>query len=72
MTIVDATGLKCPLPVLKAQKALRGVTSGEEVLVMATDPNAPVDLEDLCGMTSDRIVQNKEVNGVFHITIAKG
>ncbi|MGH1351399.1 MAG: sulfurtransferase TusA family protein [Methyloligellaceae bacterium] len=72
MTVVDATELKCPLPVLKAQKALRGLEKGQEVLVMATDPNAPGDLEDLCGMTSDRVIENKAVNGVFHITIVKG
>ena len=37
---LDARGLKCPLPVLRARKAIRGLGKGEELEVLATDPGA--------------------------------
>lgn len=70
--IVDATGLKCPLPVLKAQKALRDMEKGQTLLLMATDKNAPIDMEDLCSITSDHIDEKCVIDGVYHITILKG
>ncbi len=69
---LDATGLKCPLPVLKAQKALREMASGEILEVMATDKNAPRDLEDLCGMTADHFLESREEEGVFFLVVRKG
>lgn len=44
---LDARGLICPLPVLKAQKRLRGMASGKSLLVLCTDPKAPDDLKEL-------------------------
>lgn len=69
---LDTTGLKCPLPVLKAQKALREMASGDFLEVMATDKNAPRDLEDLCSMTSDHFIDSSEKEGVFFIVLQKG
>ena len=45
---LDARGLNCPLPVLKAQKALRGLATGDRLVILATDPKAPADLRQLC------------------------
>ena len=45
---LDLTGLKCPLPVLKARKALREYNDGDEVTVRVTDPKAPADFKALC------------------------
>lgn len=45
---LDTRGLNCPLPVLKAQKALRAMAAGERLEILATDPKAPVDLAQLC------------------------
>jgi tRNA 2-thiouridine synthesizing protein A len=47
-TELDARGLKCPLPVLRARKALRDVAAGETLTVLATDPAAPRDFENFC------------------------
>jgi tRNA 2-thiouridine synthesizing protein A len=47
-TIIDARGLKCPLPVLKAEKALAGLKPGARLTVLATDPIAKVDIPLLC------------------------
>ena len=44
MRTVDARGLKCPLPLVKAKLALEEAAPGETVRVLATDPEAPIDL----------------------------
>jgi tRNA 2-thiouridine synthesizing protein A len=41
---VDARGLMCPLPLLRARAALASLAAGETLLVLVTDPEAPVDL----------------------------
>ena len=44
MQTVDARGLRCPLPLVKAKLAMEKLAPGETVLVLATDPEAPIDL----------------------------
>ena len=41
---VDARGLACPLPALKARLAVRGLARGDVLVVLATDPEAPIDV----------------------------
>jgi tRNA 2-thiouridine synthesizing protein A len=43
-TLLDARGLACPLPAVKARGALAGVPPGAALVVLATDPEAPIDL----------------------------
>ena len=43
-TVVDARGLACPLPAVEARRALAGVPPGAALVVLATDPEAPIDL----------------------------
>jgi tRNA 2-thiouridine synthesizing protein A len=45
---LDLTGLKCPLPSLLTERALRGMAEGECLSVIVTDPMAPLDLRHLC------------------------
>lgn len=45
---IDCAGLLCPLPVLRAQKTLRGMKSGQVLRVLATDPMAAIDLPHFC------------------------
>ena len=47
-TEIDAIGLLCPLPVLKLQKALRGLTPGQQVRLLATDPASRIDVPHFC------------------------
>jgi tRNA 2-thiouridine synthesizing protein A len=42
--LLDARGLLCPLPALKARRALAALAPGEVLVVLATDPEAPVDV----------------------------
>ncbi|MEQ8166030.1 MAG: sulfurtransferase TusA family protein [Alphaproteobacteria bacterium] len=46
--VIDARGLKCPMPVLKLEKALAGARAGETVAVLATDPVARIDIALYC------------------------
>lgn len=47
-TLVDARGLKCPLPVLKVEKLLAQLPAGAELVALATDPMAKVDIPLFC------------------------
>ncbi|WP_363311325.1 sulfurtransferase TusA family protein [uncultured Devosia sp.] len=46
--IIDARGLKCPLPVLKLEKFLEDAAAGTRVVILATDPMARIDIPLLC------------------------
>jgi len=50
-TLLDARGLLCPLPVLKARKRLKALAPGEVLLVLADDPAAIVDIPHFCAET---------------------
>ncbi len=53
---LDARGLKCPLPVLKARKSLKTVPIGEVLTVLATDPGAPGDFAHFCEVTGNDLI----------------
>ena len=48
MTEIDATGLKCPMPVLRLQKALRDMAPGTRGTLLASDPMAAIDVPHFC------------------------
>ncbi len=54
---VDASGLNCPLPLLRLKKALIGMSSGEVVKVIATDPAAHLDFGVYADQTGHQIIQ---------------
>lgn len=54
---LDAIGLFCPLPVLKARKVLASMRPGERLLVEATDPMAAIDIPHLCSEGGHRLVE---------------
>lgn len=70
-TSLDATGLKCPLPVLRARKAMKGVAAGGILEVTATDPGALADFKSFCEATGDELVEWHEDGGVFLFRIRK-
>jgi tRNA 2-thiouridine synthesizing protein A len=53
---VDCTGLLCPLPVLKAQKRLRGMAAGQVLALIATDAMAAVDVPHFCDQTGHQFL----------------
>lgn len=48
ITVVDARGLRCPLPLIRTQAAIRTAAPGGSVYVLATDPEAPIDIAAWC------------------------
>ncbi len=60
--VLDATGLLCPLPVLKARKRLQALASGDALTVMADDPAAIVDVPHFCAEAGHHLVST-EVDG---------
>jgi len=72
MTItLDARGLKCPLPVLRARKAIKEVAAGGLLKVLATDPGAPKDFVHFCETTGHELVESSESGGVYSLVIRK-
>ena len=69
--VLDTKGLRCPLPVLKARKALRDVVPGGVLRVLATDPGAVKDFEAFCKTTGHRLLASSESSGVFTFEIEK-
>ncbi len=68
---LDATGLLCPLPVLKARRALRDVPAGGILDVLATDPGAAKDFEHFCQTTGCELLQASEADGVLRFRLKK-
>lgn len=55
---LDATGLLCPLPVLKARKRLQALTAGQTLTVMADDPAAIIDVPHFCAEAGHELVSS--------------
>lgn len=53
---VDASGLKCPLPILRAKKALATLQSGQVVKIITTDPYAATDFQAFCAQTGNSLL----------------
>ena len=70
-TLLDVKGMNCPLPVLRANRALRGMAPGERVRVLATDRAAVADFRAFCRETGHTLVSFSEEAGVFSFTIRR-
>jgi tRNA 2-thiouridine synthesizing protein A len=70
--ILDVKGLKCPLPVLKARKAMKDLAPGAVLRVLATDPGAAKDFEHFCKTTGAHLLDCREdADGVLAVTLQK-
>jgi TusA-related sulfurtransferase len=65
---LDARGLNCPLPILKAKKALAEMSSGQLLKVIATDAGASRDFQALAKQTGNTLISQETV-GAEHITV---
>ncbi|MBF0427839.1 MAG: sulfurtransferase TusA family protein [Magnetococcales bacterium] len=68
---LDAKGLNCPLPILRAKKALKDMTSGQILAIEATDPGSAKDFESFCSQTGNELVKASEANKVYYYEIRK-
>jgi tRNA 2-thiouridine synthesizing protein A len=68
---LDAKGLNCPLPVLKAKLILNKMKSGEILRVEATDPHSTIDFEAYCARTGHVIISSENLHGIITIYIER-
>jgi len=64
-TELDARGLNCPLPILKAKKALGGMQSGQVLKIIATDPGSVKDFEAFCKQTGNDLLSQSTAEKEF-------
>jgi len=62
---LDATGMKCPIPVLKARKIVRGLTGGSTLEILATDPGSVPDFEAFCATGGHELLEHSREGEVF-------
>jgi tRNA 2-thiouridine synthesizing protein A len=66
---VDAKGLNCPLPILRAKKALKDMKSGTTLEVLATDPGSAADFDAFCKTTGNPMIEHSVDGGVYRFLI---
>ncbi|MEM7195095.1 MAG: sulfurtransferase TusA family protein [Pseudomonadota bacterium] len=68
---LDARNLTCPLPILKAKKAIKAMSTGETLKVVATDPGSVQDFESFCQQTGHLLLESSESEGEFHFLVKR-
>ena len=68
---LDAKGLNCPLPILKARKALKEVPDAGVLEILATDPGSVADFEAFCRQTGNELMEQSEDDGIYRFLIKK-
>ena len=69
--VLDALGLLCPLPVLKARKALLGLPSGQVLKLITDDPASIIDVPHFCAESGTLLRQQSNEAGVFTFFLEK-
>ena len=70
-TTLNLRGLKCPLPALRTRKALKGLASGDMLVVECTDPLANLDIPNLVRETGDSLENTSQADDVMTFSIRK-
>ncbi len=68
---LDATGLNCPLPILRAKKSLSSLQSGQVLRVIATDPGSVKDFDAFAKQTGNELLDSNEDGGTYYFRIRK-
>lgn len=68
---LNAEGLNCPLPIIKAKKALKGMAAGDVLQIRATDPGSVADFAAFCNQTGNQLVSSGSDGGVFTFAIKR-
>jgi len=68
---LDASGLNCPLPILRAKKAIAGMESGQVLRIIATDPGSVKDFEAFAKQTGNELLESGEEGGKFVFLLKK-
>ena len=68
---LDARGLNCPLPILRAKKALAELTTGQVLRIVATDPGAVKDFQAFAKQTGNELLEHSEANKEYTFFMKK-
>jgi tRNA 2-thiouridine synthesizing protein A len=68
---LDAKGLNCPLPILKARKALKDVAAGETLEILSTDPGSVSDFQAFCRQTGNELMESSQDDSVYRFLIRR-
>jgi len=68
---LDASGLNCPLPILRAKKTITAMEAGQVLRIIATDPGSVKDFEAFCNQTGNELLSSGEEDGKFVFSIKK-
>jgi len=66
---LDTKGVNCPLPILRAKKALKELATGKTLEILATDPGSVKDFEAFCRTTGNELVESRVDGGTYVFTI---
>ncbi len=69
--LLDTSGLNCPLPVLKAEKALKSIAKGASLRVLATDPLSVIDIPHMCQTKGYVLLNSRQHEDVFVFDIKR-
>jgi tRNA 2-thiouridine synthesizing protein A len=69
--VLDCTGLQCPMPVIKTAQAIKTVTVGQILELIATDPGVEPDMTAWTGRTGNELVSIRKDGDVFHVFIRR-
>jgi len=70
-TTLDARGLKCPMPIVKTAQAMKTVTQGDLLEVLATDPGAVADFAAWSRSTGNELVETSIQDGVYRFVLRR-
>lgn len=68
---LDARGLNCPLPILRAKKSINELKAGQVLRILATDPGSVKDFEAFSKQTGNELLESVEENGEFIYLLKK-
>ncbi|WP_335617605.1 sulfurtransferase TusA family protein [Kushneria konosiri] len=70
--VLDATGLDCPMPLLKARQALASLKEGQHLYVVCTDPGSWRDFESFAAHTAHQLAGRRHEGDTWHYILTKG
>ena len=70
-TVLDVKGLKCPMPLLKAKKALNELTAGSKLRIFATDPGSVKDFRVFSEQSGHPLLESSESDGTYSYLLQK-
>ncbi len=70
-TVLDCTGMQCPLPVVKTAQAMKRLEPGEILELLATDPGVEPDMKAWSSRTGNELVEVRKDGDVFHVLLRR-